>query len=381
MHLFFVADAPTPYRLHFMQRMHAELPGVRLSTRFTHLKSNAPWTLPMPPELDVKQVGAGDHDLPLPRQLPRDLATAQRLIREIRTANHPAVLISGYNDLGRARLAIYCHRHAIPVLFWVDSNARSDRASGIKRTLKRAALSRLFAKTTALLACGSLGREFLIRYGANPNRIHLSPCEPDYAEIETLTPAEIASAAHDLKLPPERQRIVYSGRLVPEKGVDLLVRAFAAVAHDAPDWDLILAGEGPERPRLTKLVPPTLKSRVRFLGFVTPQRKLSALYRNSHVLCLPSRYEPWALVINEAVAAGLAVVASDVVGAAAELVRDGVNGKLFPNNDLTALTACLRWTLTHPQLDQLRAESSNILKQWRQLADPIQGLKNALQIV
>lgn len=381
MHLFFVADAPTPYRLHFMRRMHAELQGVRLSTRFTHLKSNAPWALPMPPELDVKQVGQGDHDLPLTRQLSRDWATADRLIAEIRGATQPAVLISSYNDVGRVRLTMYCHRHGIPVVFWVDSNARSDRAAGMKRRLKRAVLSRLFARTSGLLACGSLGREFLLRYGADPARIYLSPCEPDYAEIETLTAAEIAGAARDFGLAPERRRIVYSGRLVAEKGVDLLVRAFATLAEEVPGWDLLLAGDGPERPKLTGMIPRDLESRVKFLGFVTPQRRLSAVYRNSHVLCLPSRYEPWALVVNEAVAAGLAVVASDVVGAAAELVRDGVNGKLFPNNDLDALTACLRWTLTHPRLDELQRESRNVLEHWRQVADPIRGVKAALGIV
>jgi glycosyltransferase involved in cell wall biosynthesis len=60
------------------------------------------------------------------------------------------------------------------------------------------------------------------------------------------------------------------------------------------------------------------------------------------VLALPSDYEPWALVINEAAAAGLPSVSSDVVGATAELVRNGVNGRLFPVGSRRGAERCLR---------------------------------------
>ncbi|MFN4243470.1 MAG: glycosyltransferase family 4 protein [Tepidisphaerales bacterium] len=380
-HLFYIADAPTPYRLHFIRRMHAELPGVTLHTRFTHLRSNAPWSLPLPPDVDIRQVGRSDHDWPLTRKLPSDWHTATQLLREIFDTPRPAVLLSAYNDLARVRVAVTCHHAGIPVLLWVDSNARSDRAAGWKRLLKRAVLGSLFHHIDALLACGSLGRDFLLRYGADADRIFYSPVEPDYADIDTLTPDEIAAAAAMYRLDPARKRLIYSGRLVPEKAVDQLLTAFLRLAPRYSEWDLLVVGDGPGRSQLEEAVPPPLHSRIRFLGFIGQQRRLSALYRNSHALCLPSTYEPWAVVINEAAAAGLAIVASDVVGAAAELVDDGLNGKCFRTNDLDDLTAALDFVLSHPDVRRLGEHSRRVLQRWRARADPIAGLRQALAAV
>ncbi len=106
---------------------------------------------------------------------------------------------------------------------------------------------------------------------------------------------------------------------------------------------------------------------------------VSSVYRAGDALCLPSEYEPWALVINEAVAAGLAVVASDVVGAAAELVRDGVNGKIFKSKDLADLTSALRFVTDPARIDALRAGSEGVLADWRRRGDPVEGVRNALR--
>lgn len=381
MDLFYIADAPTPYRLHFMRRMHTELTGVRLHTRFTHRRSNAPWNLPFPPELDIRQVGCTDHDWPVHRKLPSDWRTSSLLLREIFDTPRPAVLLSAYNDAARFRIAWTCHQAGIPVLLWVDSNARSDRARGLKRLVKYTVLSSLFAQTDALLVCGSLGREFLVRYGADERRVFFSPVEPDYAELEGLSDAEIAAAASRFGLSTPRRRLVYSGRLVPEKGVHLLIAAFCRLAPRCPDWELVIIGDGPERARLRAMCPAHLTDRIRFLGFLGDQRLVSAVYRSAHALCLPSSYEPWAVVVNEAAAAGLALVCSDVVGAAAELLLDGFNGKSFRANDLDDLTAGLEFVLTHPGIDQLGKRSRQLLSRWRRRADPIDGLRRALQAV
>ena len=96
---------------------------------------------------------------------------------------------------------------------------------------------------------------------------------------------------------------------------------------------------------------------------------------------LPSNYEPWGLVINEAAAAGLAIVASDVVGAAAELVQDGVNGRLFPIRDHEALTTALLDVTAPDRIDAMRASSAAVLADWRTRGDPVSGLRRALKFV
>ena len=119
------------------------------------------------------------------------------------------------------------------------------------------------------------------------------------------------------------------GRLSPEKGVDVLLKAF--------DGDLVIAGSGPEEARLRSLASP----QVRFLGHVD-RDELPRWYAAADVLALPSLSEPWGMPLNEGAAAGLPLVATDAVGAAHDLIEDGVNGFRVPAGDVEALRAALR---------------------------------------
>jgi glycosyltransferase involved in cell wall biosynthesis len=96
------------------------------------------------------------------------------------------------------------------------------------------------------------------------------------------------------------------------------------------------------------------------------------------VLVLPSDYEPWALVINEAAAAGLAIISSSVVGAAAEILRDGVNGRSFAPGDKDALAVAMLEVTDQSTLLKMKSASPGMLADWRRRGDPVQGLREAL---
>jgi glycosyltransferase involved in cell wall biosynthesis len=264
-------------------------------------------------------------------------------------------------------------------LLFGDSNIRGDRAAGIKRGVKDAILPRVLSWCSGVLYCGTLGREYFLRYGVPAERLFPFPYEPDYQQIWGLSTAQIDETGARFGLPSDRRFIVYSGRLAPEKRVDLLVDAFVAMADERPEWDMLIIGGGPLETELQSHVPAKLGGRVRWLGFVDDQSAVSALYRRSDVLVLPSDYEPWAVVINEAVAAGLAVIASDMVGAAADLVRDGVNGRIFRRGDVGDLTTCLREVTGPGKAERMGAASAEVLADFRKVADPIDGLRNAFR--
>jgi glycosyltransferase involved in cell wall biosynthesis len=232
------------------------------------------------------------------------------------------------------------------------------------------------------MVCGTLGRKFFEQF-VKPSRLvtYIVPYEPDYRQIQEFPDHQVARVAQEFNLPPERRRIVYSGRLAPVKRVDLLIDAFTHLADERPDWDLVLVGDGPLRTQLQQRVPARLTDRVRWVGFMKDQAQVTAIYHNCDLLCLPSQYEPWALVINEAAAAGLAIVTSDIVGASAELVRDGLNGKTFPSKNLDALIDALRSATAEDQIDRLKAGSLKSLADWRSRGDPIRGLSQALSSV
>jgi glycosyltransferase involved in cell wall biosynthesis len=130
-------------------------------------------------------------------------------------------------------------------------------------------------------------------------------------------------------------RLLYSGSLTRRKGVDLLARAFAAVAPGAPHLRLDVVGDGPLRPAMQQTLAP-VTAQVTFHGF-TPWDALPALYARADVLVAPSRYDGWALVVPEGLAAGLPVVSTDRTGAALDLVVPHATGWRVPAGALAPL--------------------------------------------
>lgn len=376
--LVMLCNAQTPYRLALHLRISREIPGLRLISAFTHEVSNSPWAIQSPAEIGPLCFGQGESSDIDVRDSLAEWRKGAKIIEYLRNLGPAVVVVHGYNDLGRLRVLRWCHANGLPIFLWGDSNALSDQSRFFKRFIKKIYVRYVLSKVLGTMVCGRLGRQFFVNFGADPAKLFLVPYEPDYLQIESLPAETISRTAQQFDLQPDRRRIVYSGRLVRLKRVDLLINAFARIAAERPNWDLVIVGDGPERQSLQALVPNHLKSRVKWLGFLKDQALVSAVYRSSDLLCVPSEYEPWALVVNEATAAGMAVVASDVVGAAAELVRDDVNGKTFPSKDLDALTTALSH-VSHPNhIDRLKSESRKVLAEWRQRGDPINGLKQAL---
>jgi glycosyltransferase involved in cell wall biosynthesis len=376
-----VSNAQTPYRLHLHRRIAAEVADVRLFSLYTHEVSNSRWPFEAPPEIGPVLFGAGEAS---DRQdklsgVVREWRRGGRVIRFLREHAVKFVVMMGYNDVGRLRVMHWCRRHGVPCYLFGDSNVHGDRKSGLRSAVKQLVLRHILRWCDGVLVCGSLGQKYFARYGVSPERMFFFPYEPDYGLIRELPANTVTAVAARFGLVAGRRRIVYSGRLVDLKRVDLLIDAFAAIAVDRPEWDLVIVGDGPRRASLaTRAATAGLTGRVTWAGFLDDQPTVAAMYRNCDVLVLPSDYEPWALVVNEATAAGLAVVCSAVVGAAAELVVDGVNGRLFTPGDLPQFTDRLRDVTAPGTIDRMKAASPGILADWRRRGDPVTGLRAAL---
>lgn len=132
------------------------------------------------------------------------------------------------------------------------------------------------------------------------------------------------------------------GRLVPYKGHDVLIRAFQGLRGEGLDLRLIIAGEGHWRPYLESLVSELgLEQHVSFLGHVPNGPRLWRVYRQAHIFVLPSLSEALGLVIIEAMANGLPVVAS-AVGGIPDVVVNGVNGLLVRPGDADELSRAIK---------------------------------------
>jgi glycosyltransferase involved in cell wall biosynthesis len=219
-------------------------------------------------------------------------------------------------------------------------------------------------QASGILVTGTLARDSMVARGAAPEHVHVFANTVD-VEAFGETADELAPRRPDLRRQlgaGDDDVIVLSvARLVPEKRLDLLLRATSAVGD--PHLLLVVAGEGPERGGLERAAG-ELGVRARFLGDVDWAR-IVELYAAADVFALVSDREPWAVVVNEAAACGLPLVLSDHVGAAHDLLRDGENGVLVPAGDVEATTRALRDVTTDPGRRRAQgARSREIARDW-----------------
>jgi glycosyltransferase involved in cell wall biosynthesis len=144
--------------------------------------------------------------------------------------------------------------------------------------------------------------------------------------------------------------VVYAGRLVSEKGVEILLRAFAQTQLQIPQSQLLIAGDGTEKANLQTLSQDLgINHLVRWLGYL-PQEEMEQQFDGAWVQVIPSQWaEPFGNVTTEAMMRGRAVIAS-AVGAQPEIVRDGETGFLVTPGDVFALAAKLTLLFSQPQL-------------------------------
>lgn len=151
--------------------------------------------------------------------------------------------------------------------------------------------------------------------------------------------------------PEAGKTLISIGRLHRAKGYDLLLRAFACIAADVPDWDLVIVGDGEERAALLGLAESLgVASRVRFAGLLAEPL---AVRGKDTLFVLPSRYEGFPNALAEAMAIGLPVISFDCPSGPREIIRDGIDGLLVPAEDITALAETMR-RLMHDGAERAR---------------------------
>ncbi len=134
--------------------------------------------------------------------------------------------------------------------------------------------------------------------------------------------------------------ILSSGSLIERKGMDILIEAFKKI--NLTNARLLIIGDGPYKEQLQKLV--GTDKRIIFAGFQDPTQ-IPLFFRIADIFAFASRYDGWAVVINEAVAANLPIICSDQVGAAIELIRSQENGILCRSEDITEFKVAMECLL------------------------------------
>lgn len=223
-----------------------------------------------------------------------------------------------------------------------SSSSRLYRTSA--RLLPRAA-----ARLDARLAVSPAARGYAAKALRIPlGSISLVPNGVDVAGFEAAEPLpELAD--------PQRPLLLFVGRLEPRKGLDVAIRAFLRLRTSYPRVRLCVVGDGPERNRAQEMVPPSIRPDVLFVGRVDDDTK-RRYHASADVFIAPATSgESFGIVLLEAMAAGLPVVASDLPGYRTVL-KDGRQGRMVGVNDAFALADATGTLLANPALRRAMAK-------------------------
>ncbi|WP_395337192.1 glycosyltransferase family 4 protein [Novosphingobium sp. BL-8H] len=148
--------------------------------------------------------------------------------------------------------------------------------------------------------------------------------------------------------PTADKQITAVGRLVPQKGFDLLLKAFAKVVGEFPEWNLVIWGKGPERSNLEDMALRLgLQDRVRFAGV---SERPGGWVDHADIFVMSSRYEGWGNALAEALAAGIPAISFDCNWGPGEFIDQNVNGLLVPPEDIETLAENMRELMRDPEL-------------------------------
>jgi glycosyltransferase involved in cell wall biosynthesis len=250
-------------------------------------------------------------------------------------------------------------------LFGTDATtlaARDGRAW--KRWLKRVSWPVIFRMADQVIVPSTGTRELMRSLGIADERITLTPYSVDNDWwMAQAANVDRAAARRNLGLDDDDRVILFCAKLQPWKRPMDLLHAYATAQVE--NSRLLFAGEGPQKAELgAEAERLGIAGQVMFLGFVN-QSALPALYKLVDLMVLPSTYEPFAVVVNEAMCCGCPVMVSDRVGAAKDLVVPVAPDFVFPAGNVEVLAEKLAGALRNPErLEQLKRAVVAHIKTW-----------------
>jgi len=240
----------------------------------------------------------------------------------VRSFDPGALLIAGWADRGYLQVAREMRKRGVPVVSNLDRQWQGRWKQQIARVI---APGYLWPAIDVLWVPGERQWEFAKRLGYSGKFCWHGMYACDW---ESFAEAEECHRSRE-------RAFLFAGRYAPEKGVDTLIAAYRQYRHEVDDpWPLICAGAGEQVGLLQE------EKGVRNKGFIQPDA-LPELFQQVSAFVLPSKKEPWGVVIQEAAASRLPLICSDACGATTHLLQNGYNGFRFESGSVEGLAHCL----------------------------------------
>lgn len=331
----FYSILPSPYQRDLFAAI-AERPEISLKVRYLEMTvDDSPW--PQKPlseyesVLPGKDLRWGSSRFHVNWHLPSFSDTH---------ADTDVVVLNGYQSFV-SQWILRTQTKQIPCIFWGEKMVGAS--TGIKGKIQQ----NFAASLNNCQAIAAIGAAAVVDYKTRyPNKSVAAI--PYYCTLQNFQ--------KDIpQRPREPINILFCGQIIARKGFDLLLKSFAKLIEAGFKVTLTVVGREAEFHQFMAEIPKNAQEKVIYAGFQAPEA-LPRFYQEADIFVLPSRYDGWGVVVNQAVGAGLPVICSDAVGSAADLV-DG-NGIIFEAGNQDALYNALLTYISNPEKLTAASEKS-----------------------
>lgn len=334
MRLAILTNILTPYRIPLFEHVSKRVQALRVFL-MAEREENRSWMIPAV-ELDTETL-SGVH-----LKLYGSDTSVHINYGVIRALRHfkPDIILSGGFGPANITALFYCKLASRPFVHWAHLHMRDGAERSITRRWLRHAMIRL---ADGAVAESSDARDAFVHYGAHADHVLTALMPLDVAHFHDRT-AEIRKSPEGRALRDRLGKavILSIGQLIRRKGIDELFEIYEAVLTSRPDASLLIIGEGPERAKYERRAFERGWQQVHFVGYVqTPD--LPKYLAASDVFLFPTLFDPFGLVLSEAMAAELPVVSSIFASSTRDLVVDGMTGfAIDPTHSRESADAVLR---------------------------------------
>lgn len=298
------------------------------------------------------------------------------LLLKIKGWNPDALMVYGWNFKSHLKALRY-FKGKIPIIFRGDSTLLQKR-NGIKSLLRKIFLKWVYSHVSYAMYVGTLNKSYYQKFGLKEKNLFFGPHAIDNKRFG-LNIEERRKWRKKLGISENDILLLYAGKIDENKNVAFLARNFTSMKLEGVK--LLIAGNGPSEIQLKDEFNGV--SNIIFIDFQN-QSNMPALYSMADIFILPSLSETWGLAINEAMAAGKAVLVSKNCGAAVDLVTNGINGYTFdPAIDTDLKEKILLMTSDKEKLDEMGNASLNIIKNWSYEVncDALERIVNSTKVI
>ncbi len=271
-------------------------------------------------------------------------------------AKFDMAVVGGYDYAIKRWVISHCRKRQTPLAMFADSNIHAELGGtvkmALKRIVKRARLRPIIRKLDRVLCANGSGIEYWKYYGAPADKTLVCAYYSEVLNVATHGGMDrtelLATCGIDTAKSQGKRLLFTAARLVPAKGLHLMINAYRQLGLAAAGWMWVVVGTGPLETELRQQAGELDGAGIYFVG-VQPHDVVKGLAGQAEAFVLPSVYEPHGIVVSEAMGAGTPVIASDAAGAAIDLVEPGKTGWLFKNGDAAELARALKEATDDPE--------------------------------